>query len=126
MGGAADEDRATINIHNVIPAQAGTQGRKTGLSRLGSRLRGNDTLSKVEMKVLLIFLLRAYQLLLSPFLAMTGGRCRFHPNCSTYAIEALQIHGIKKGAGLSLRRLARCHPWGSGGLDPVPPLNEAG
>jgi putative membrane protein insertion efficiency factor len=78
------------------------------------------------VKLPLLILLRAYQLLLSPFLSMAGGRCRFHPNCSAYAIQAIQTHGIKKGARLSLRRLSRCHPWGGGGLDPVPPANEAG
>jgi putative membrane protein insertion efficiency factor len=78
------------------------------------------------MKLPLLMLLRAYQLLLSPFLSMTGGRCRFHPNCSAYAIEAIRVHGIKKGVRLSLRRLSRCHPWGGGGFDPVPPANEAG
>ena len=73
------------------------------------------------MKLLLILGLRAYQLFITPILMMTGGRCRFHPNCSAYAVQALRQHGIKKGAGLTLRRLSRCHPWGGGGDDPVPP-----
>lgn len=69
------------------------------------------------MKTLLIFLLRAYRTLLSPFL---GRNCRFHPSCSAYAIEALQRHGAMKGAWLALRRVTRCHPWNPGGYDPVP------
>jgi putative membrane protein insertion efficiency factor len=60
----------------------------------------------------------AYQLLLSPF---TGGACRFTPSCSDYAIEALNRHGAWKGLRLAVARVARCHPFGSSGIDPVPP-----
>lgn len=49
-----------------------------------------------------------------------GGRCRFHPSCSCYAEEAIERHGAWRGGWLTLRRLARCHPWGSAGDDPVP------
>jgi putative membrane protein insertion efficiency factor len=65
----------------------------------------------------LIFLLRAYQRLLSPLL---GPRCRFHPSCSHYAVEALQRHGALRGSRLALGRITRCHPLNPGGLDPVP------
>jgi len=65
----------------------------------------------------LIALLRLYQLLVSPWL---GNRCRFHPSCSQYTIEALQRHGLLRGSWLGLRRLLRCHPWNPGGFDPVP------
>jgi putative membrane protein insertion efficiency factor len=66
---------------------------------------------------LALALIRLYQLLLSPFL---GGACRFVPSCSEYAREAIHIHGATRGLILALRRLARCHPLGRPGLDPVP------
>ena len=69
------------------------------------------------MKRLLVWLLRGYQLLVSP---MLGQNCRFYPSCSSYAIEALQVHGAARGSWLTVRRLCRCHPWNDGGLDPVP------
>jgi len=65
----------------------------------------------------LILVLRAYRYFLSPWL---GHQCRFHPSCSAYAIEALQRHGVVRGTWLTVRRLACCHPWHEGGLDPVP------
>jgi hypothetical protein len=65
----------------------------------------------------LIWLVRGYQLLISPFVPPS---CRFHPTCSHYAIEALQKHGALKGAWLAVRRIVRCHPWHPGGHDPVP------
>jgi len=50
-------------------------------------------------------------------------RCRFHPSCSQYALDALTLHGARRGTWLALRRVGRCHPWHDGGLDPVPPPN---
>jgi len=67
---------------------------------------------------LLVMLVRGYQLFVSP---MPGPRCRFHPTCSQYAIDALRSHGALKGSWLTLRRLGRCHPLHPGGYDPVPP-----
>ncbi|MFO1492968.1 MAG: membrane protein insertion efficiency factor YidD [Kiritimatiellia bacterium] len=52
---------------------------------------------------------------------MAGPCCRFHPSCSHYAIEALQVHGFWKGSWLAFRRITRCHPGRPGGFDPVPP-----
>lgn len=66
---------------------------------------------------LLAFLVRLWQLGLSPLL---GPSCRFHPSCSAYAIEALERHGARYGTWLAARRVARCHPFHEGGLDPVP------
>jgi uncharacterized protein len=71
----------------------------------------------------LILLLRAYQCVLSPWLRALFGpaaQCRFTPNCSQYAIEALRAHGVFRGGLLAVRRLCRCHPWGGCGHDPVP------
>jgi hypothetical protein len=66
---------------------------------------------------LLIVVIRVYQYLISPLI---GPHCRFHPSCSHYSVEAIQRHGAMQGSYLALRRLARCHPWHPGGLDPVP------
>ena len=65
-----------------------------------------------------VLLLRGYQILISP---MLGPRCRFHPTCSHYAIDAFRTHGVLKGGWLAVCRVGRCHPWTSGGHDPVPP-----
>lgn len=64
-----------------------------------------------------LLLIRGYQLLASPLM---GTRCRFYPCCSNYALEALRHHGCAKGGWLTLKRIARCHPYSSGGHDPVP------
>ena len=66
-------------------------------------------------RLLLIGVVRAYQLLLSPHLGRT---CRFHPTCSNYAIQALREYGVLKGIVLTVHRLFRCHPWGGHGYDP--------
>lgn len=66
---------------------------------------------------LLIQIVKAYRLFLSPVL---GSSCRFTPTCSAYALSALESQGAAAGGYLTLRRLARCHPWCQGGEDPVP------
>jgi putative membrane protein insertion efficiency factor len=71
----------------------------------------------VDVRTLLILLVRAYQVTLSP---LFSGCCRFEPSCSNYMIEALQRHGVFKGLYLGIRRLLRCHPFGGSGYDPVP------
>lgn len=68
---------------------------------------------------LLSLLVWGWRLLFSP---LVGPGCRFQPTCSAYALDALRRHGALRGATLTLRRLARCHPWGGAGYDPVPPL----
>ena len=63
-------------------------------------------------------LIRVYQLCLSQF---SAGSCRYLPSCSSYAMEAIEVHGALRGGWLALRRILRCHPWGGDGYDPVPP-----
>ena len=69
------------------------------------------------VSALLVSCIRFYQLAISPAL---GPRCRFHPTCSHYAIEALRLHGPARGLALASYRLARCQPFAAGGYDPVP------
>jgi putative membrane protein insertion efficiency factor len=69
------------------------------------------------MKAVLLGMIRFYQLCVSPF---TPPACRFTPTCSNYAVEAIHRHGACVGTWLALKRLARCHPWGGMGDDPVP------
>jgi putative membrane protein insertion efficiency factor len=64
-----------------------------------------------------IGLIKLYQWVISP---MIGPKCRFTPTCSSYAIQALQKHGLIKGLWLAVKRISRCHPWGGSGWDPVP------
>jgi hypothetical protein len=73
-------------------------------------------------QVVILAGLRAYKLVLSPLFA---GSCRHVPSCSTYAAEAVSSHGAAPGAWLALKRLARCHPLGTSGFDPVPPAPVA-
>ena len=73
------------------------------------------------MRKLFIACLKAYKFLLSPLL---GDNCRFYPSCSSYAMQAIEQHGVLKGSWLTLRRLLRCHPFHPGGYDPVPDNNH--
>ncbi|NQX45006.1 membrane protein insertion efficiency factor YidD [Paenibacillus tritici] len=65
--------------------------------------------------------IRVYRKFISPLKPAT---CRFYPTCSAYALEAIEVHGALKGSWLAARRIARCHPFHPGGLDPVPPREE--
>ncbi|MBD5607747.1 MAG: membrane protein insertion efficiency factor YidD [Desulfovibrio sp.] len=71
---------------------------------------------------ILAFPIRVYQRVISPLLPPA---CRYFPTCSSYAIEAILIHGALKGSWLAIKRLARCHPWGGHGYDPVPPKEDS-
>ena len=69
------------------------------------------------MARVLMWMIRAYQVVLSPFF---GQQCRFYPTCSQYALEAINRHGAIVGGYYAIRRLMRCHPWHVGGHDPIP------
>jgi putative membrane protein insertion efficiency factor len=69
------------------------------------------------LAALIVGLLRAYKVVISPLLPPA---CRFLPSCSSYAVEAIQKHGVVRGIVLAARRLGRCHPLHPGGFDPVP------
>ncbi|MBD5289369.1 MAG: membrane protein insertion efficiency factor YidD [Bacteroides sp.] len=66
---------------------------------------------------LLILPIHFYRHLISP---LTPPSCRYTPTCSAYAIEAIRLHGARRGGWLALKRIMRCHPWGGSGYDPVP------
>jgi hypothetical protein len=68
-----------------------------------------------------VWAIRLYRLALSP---IVGNQCRHWPTCSRYGIEAFQTHHPARAAWLTARRIARCHPWGKGGVDPVPPVGR--
>ncbi|MBD1891096.1 MULTISPECIES: membrane protein insertion efficiency factor YidD [unclassified Coleofasciculus] len=70
------------------------------------------------MKILLIWLIRGYRVLISPLLPPA---CRFQPTCSKYALEAVERFGPWRGGWMAIRRILRCHPFHPGGYDPVPP-----
>lgn len=77
----------------------------------------------------LMLCVRLYRCTLSPakiFLFGPLGGCRFEPSCSAYALDALRLHGARAGSWLALKRIARCHPWGACGHDPVPPKKSEG
>lgn len=74
---------------------------------------------KKQLKKVLIFLIKTYQMTLSP--RISHGNCRYYPTCSNYAIEAIEVHGIIKGSAMALWRILRCNPFCRGGYDPVPP-----
>lgn len=71
------------------------------------------------VRSLMLFLVRVYQIVLSPLL---GSNCRFQPTCSAYAKESIELHGAWRGGWLALRRIGRCHPWTEPAYDPVPPV----
>jgi len=74
----------------------------------------------VSMKVItfpFVILIKIYQLIISPLLPPS---CRYIPTCSQYSLEALKKYGLLKGGWLSIKRIAKCHPWGGSGYDPLP------
>jgi hypothetical protein len=81
----------------------------------------------MSLKKILIFpfvlLIRFYQNFISPF---TPSSCRYTPTCSSYALKALETHGLLKGGWLAIKRIGSCNPWGGSGPDPVPPASSGG
>ena len=75
------------------------------------------TILKEVLSLPFIVLIKGYQLIISPWL---GNQCRYTPTCSQYGIEALKKYGPIKGLWLTIKRIARCNPWGGHGPDPVP------
>jgi len=69
------------------------------------------------MERIVAFVIRGYRYAVSPFMA---DHCRYYPSCSHYAETAVRTHGVLRGGWLAVRRIARCHPWHEGGVDPVP------
>ena len=74
----------------------------------------------IIFKTLIVWLVKFYQLAISPYLGRT---CRYQPTCSNYMIEAVNEWGPIRGFWMGLKRIGRCHPWGSHGHDPVPKKN---
>ena len=73
-------------------------------------------MKRIQFKGLIIKFIRAYQLIISPYL---GSNCRFYPTCSNYAMEAIERFGVIKGLKMSTLRLLKCNPWGGSGIDMV-------
>ncbi len=101
-------------------------GDHRGSAELGSPLDSGRS-QKLSARPLspmawaLLLFLRAYRIFLSPF---WGGACKYHPSCSRYATEAIEVHGAGRGVILALKRLGRCRPFKQGGFDPVPSVDE--
>ena len=118
-------DLPTAPDHAPSPARHRGQ-RAPGNRSAGCRAPGNgiprvlpaaraDTLMIVQRAI--VGALRVYKRFVSPVLPPA---CRFWPTCSEYSIEAVEVHGVLRGGWLALRRIARCHPFHRGGVDPVP------
>jgi len=92
----------------------------TSFARVNSPAASSRPLLTPGVRAALVAV-RAYQLLLAPF---AGGACRFTPTCSAYALEAITAHGVWRGSRLALTRVAKFHPLGPAGIDPVPPSSR--
>jgi putative membrane protein insertion efficiency factor len=106
----------TAQARICIPEHSSSSDEKDPAqpSRLSDLVRAATPLRVV------VALLSLYRIALSPLLmAMFGPACRFEPSCSRYAADAIRAHGLMRGGAMALRRLARCHPLGGHGYDPV-------
>lgn len=100
-----------------VKPMSDTQSKETDFSAARARVADRRGIAVKAVA----YLLDLYHALLAPFLVtQTGSSCRFEPSCSRYAKSALARHGLWRGGYLAMRRLARCHPWGAYGYDPVP------
>lgn len=77
---------------------------------------------KKWLSYILTAIVKFYKSFISP---LTPATCRYTPSCSTYMLEAIQVHGPFKGFWLGLKRISSCHPWGGSGYDPVPGKSDA-
>ncbi len=75
-----------------------------------------NTIKLIPRKIAIV-LLKIYSAIVSPFL---GNNCRFHPTCSHYSKDAIEMHGVARGGFLTIKRISKCHPFHPGGYDPVP------
>ena len=114
--------RGIIMQENIEPSESRSSGKVTSpVNAVADSAAESPAKRGIVLRAsagALLFLIRVYQVVLSPFL---GGHCRYEPTCSVYAIEAVKEHGPWRGGWLAIRRLLRCHPFVKGGYDPVPP-----
>ncbi|HEX6119731.1 MAG TPA: membrane protein insertion efficiency factor YidD, partial [Dongiaceae bacterium] len=111
--------------HPSLPPPVG-EGRHSSAGGKGSVERFRAFAASIcdhpwVVRAALIAPIRLYQWTVSPLL---GVNCRYAPSCSSYAIEAIALHGVLRGAWFAVRRVLRCHPWGDSGYDPVPPVRS--
>lgn len=118
MAQSMSSERTSERVSDEAAQEALAERRASGTAPRvsGAVLRVTAAVSRLGV-VGAIGVVRAYQVLISPWL---GRPCRHSPSCSAYAIEALRRFGVLRGGWLTARRLARCHPWGTSGYDPVP------
>ena len=113
-------DSSTIEkIINEIEQHAPKlDGQHVGrVTAVGDGVVAIDGLSKAVMSEVVVFILRAYQAIISPLLP--PNTCRFYPTCSQYSIDAMRKYGVVRGTYRSLKRLSHCHPYHPGGYDPA-------
>ena len=122
MAQSMSSERTSERVSDDAAQEALAERRASGTAPRvsGAVLRVTAAVSRLGV-VGAIGVVRAYQVLISPWL---GRPCRHSPSCSAYAIEALRRFGVLQGGWLTARRLARCHPWGTSGYDPVPAAPE--
>ena len=115
---AAKEEVGTVrlrgSVRRIFAEIAGAFGRAD--RRRGATMKPAEIAKRV-VAFPFILLVKFYQLCISPF---TMPSCRYTPTCSEYALQAIRKYGPLKGGWLALKRIARCHPWGGHGYDPVP------